>query len=106
LCSITRANVRAIDAVDAEQLFGHASDRRRAVDMEIGDAIRPLIPALEDQPPVVHAMVVMKMREERVCDVHRTMSALEQPVMRARSVVPDDHIVTDFDEITGALTLQ
>ena len=101
-----RANVRAIDAVDAEQLFGHAGDRRRAVDIEIGDAIRALIPALQDQAPVVHAMVVVEMREERVRDVDRTMAALQQPVMRAGSVVPDDHVVADLDQIAGALTVQ
>ena len=100
------ANVRAIDAVDAEQLFGHARDRRGAVDLEIGDAIRALIPALQDQPAVVHAVVVVEMREERVCDVDRTMAALQQPVMRTGSVVPDDHIVADLDEIARALTVQ
>ncbi len=100
------ANVRAIEAVDAEQLVGHASDRRGAVDLEIGDAIRALIPALQDQAPVINAMVVVEMREERVCDVDRTMAALQQPVMRPGSVVPDDHIVADLDEITGALTVQ
>ena len=71
-----RANVRTVDAVDAEQLLGHAGDRRRAVDLEIGDAIRALVPALQDQAPVVHAMVVVEMREERVGDVDRTMAAL------------------------------
>ncbi len=64
-----RANVRPIDAVDAEQLFGHAGDRRGAVDLEIGDPIRALIPALQNQPTVIHAMVVVEVREERVRDV-------------------------------------
>ena len=100
------ANVRAIDAVGAEQLFGHAGDRRRAVDVEIGDAIGALVPALQDQAPVVHAVVVVEMREERVRDVNRTMAALQQPVMRAGPVVPDDHIVADLDEVAGALTIQ
>ena len=51
-------------------------------------------------------MVVVEMREERVCDIDRPMTALQQPVMRAGSVVPDDEIAADFDEIAGALTLQ
>ena len=79
-----RADVRAVDAIGAEQLLGHAGDRRRAVDVEIGNAIRALIPALQHQAAVIHAMVVVQVREERMRDVNRTMAALQQPVMRAR----------------------
>jgi hypothetical protein len=71
--------------------------RRWTVDVEIGDAIRALVPALKDQTAIVHAMVVVEMREEGVSDVDRTMAALQQPVMRAWPVVPDDQIVARFD---------
>src|SRR2546427_1079944 len=77
-----------------------------AVDIEIGDSIRALIPTLQNQAPVIHAMVVVEMREERVRDIDRTMAALKQSVMRTGSVGPDDHIVADLDEIAGTLTIQ
>ena len=94
-----RTDVGTVDAVGAEQLLGHARDRRRAVDLEIRNPIRALIPALEHEAPVIHAVVVVEMGEERVGDVDRAMPALDQPLMRAWPVVPDDEIVADFDEI-------
>ena len=51
-------------------------------------------------------MVVVEVREERVGHVDRAMAALDQPVMRARTVIPDDEIAADFDEISGALPRQ
>ena len=36
-----RADVWPVDAVLAEQLFGHPRDRRRTIDVEIGDASAP-----------------------------------------------------------------
>ena len=98
-----RADVGTVDAVRAEQLLGHARDRRRAVDLQIGNAIGALVPSLEHQPPVVHAVVVVEVGEERVRRVDRAMSALDQALMRARPVVPDDEIVADLDQIAGAL---
>jgi hypothetical protein len=40
-----RADIKAVDAVDAKQLIGHARDRRRSVDLQIGDAIGALVPS-------------------------------------------------------------
>jgi hypothetical protein len=100
------ADVRPVDAVDPEQLFGHPSDRRRAVDVEIGDAIGALIPALQHQAPVVHAVVVVEMREERMRDVDRATAGLQQPVMRTGSVVPHNHVAADLDEIARTLTVE
>jgi hypothetical protein len=92
--------------LDPQLIDLSAGDRRRAVDVQIGDAIGALIPALQHQAAVVHAMVVVEVREERVGDVDRPMAALQQAVMRTRSVVPDDQVVADFDEIAGALSCE
>src|SRR5262249_55250241 len=100
------ADVRTVDAVGAEELRGHARDGWRAVDVEIGDPIGALIPPLQDQASVVHAMVVVEMREERVADVDRPVAALQEPVMRAWPMIPDDQIVADFDQVARALTLE
>jgi hypothetical protein len=100
------ANVRAVDALGTEELIGHAGDRRRAVDVQIGNAIRALIPPLQDEPPVVHAMVVVEMGEEGMRHLDRPASGLQQPVMRARAVIPDDDVAAGFAEIAGTLTVQ
>ena len=55
-----RADVRTVDAVFAEQQLGHPRDRRRAVDLEIGNPVRAHVPPLEDQTRVVHAVVVVQ----------------------------------------------
>ena len=61
-----RADVGTVDAVLAEELLGHARDGRRTIDAELGDPIGTLIPPLEHETAVVHAVVVVEMREERV----------------------------------------
>ena len=63
------ADVRTVDSVVRRTTAGHPRDRRRSADLEIGNAIGTLIPSLQDQPAVVHAVVVVEMREERVRDV-------------------------------------
>jgi hypothetical protein len=100
------ANVRTVDAVFAEQQLGHSLDRRRTIHVEIRNLVRALVPALQHQATVVHAMVVVQVREERVSHIDGAVPGLEQPMMRARSVVHDDEIVADFDEISGALSLE
>ena len=105
-CSMRAADVGAVDAVRAEQLFGHARDRRRAVDLEFRNAIRALVPSLQHQPPVVHAVVVVEVGEERVGHVDRAMAALDQALMRAGAVVPDDEIGANLDQVSGTLPRQ
>ena len=101
-----RADVGAVDAVLAEELLGHARDRRRSVDLEIGNPIRAHVPALEHQPRVVHAVVVVQMAEERVGDVDGAMPALDEPVVGAGAVVHHDKVAADLEEVAGALPRQ
>ena len=101
-----RANVGTVDAVHAEQLFGHARNRRRAVHLQIADPIRALVPSLEHEAAVVHAMVVVQVGEERMRHVDGAVSALDQPLMRAGAVIPHDEIRADLDQITRTLSLQ
>ena len=100
------ADVRSVDAVLAEQLLGHARDRRRPVDLQVGNPVRALVPALQHQPPVVHAVVVVQMAEEDVRDVDRPMPALEQPMMGAGAVIENDRLAADLDEVAGALPVE
>jgi hypothetical protein len=39
------------------------------------------------------------MGEERVCDIYRAMPALDEAMMRARAVVPDDDIAANLYQI-------
>jgi len=48
----------------------------------------------------------MEVREERVRDVDRAMAALDQPMVRAGAVIPDDQIVADLDQVSRALPLE
>ena len=102
-CSHAGADVGTVDAVLAEQLLRHPRDRRRTVDLQIGNAIGALVPSLQDQPAVVHAVVVVEVREEGVRDIDRAMAALDQAMMRAGAVIPDDEIAADLDEVARAL---
>ena len=85
-----RPDVRPVHAVGPEQLFGHARDRRRAVDVEIRNPVGALVPPLEHEAAVVHAVVVVQVREERVRHVERAVPALDQPMVRAGAVIQDD----------------
>ena len=71
------ANVGPVHAVVAEQQLGHPRDRRRAVDLQIRNPAGALVPALEHEPAVVHAMVVVQVAEERVRHVDGAMAALD-----------------------------
>ncbi len=99
-----RADVRTVHAVLAKQLPRHARNRRRTVHLELGNLARALIPSLQHEARVVEAMVVVEMREKGVRHLHGPASALEEPMMGARTVIEDDHVVGDIDEITGALS--
>ena len=100
------ANVGTVDAVFAEQLLGHPRDRRRAIDLQIRNAIGALIPTLQDQAPVIHAVVVMEVREKRVGDIDGAMAAFDQAMVRAGAVIPDDEIGADLDQVSGALPVE
>ena len=89
-----------------EELLGHAGERRRTVHLEVGDQIGPHVPALEDEPRVLHAVVVVEVTQKDVGDVHRPGARLDQPVVGSGPVVHDDAVVADFDEVTGARALQ
>ena len=101
-----RADVRPVDAVLAEEQLGHARDRRRPVHLEVGNAVRAHVPALEHEPRVVHAVVVVQVAEERVADVDGAMAALEQPMVGARAVVHHDEVAADLEEIARALAAE
>ena len=85
---------------------GHPRDRRRPVDVEIGNAIRALIPPLQHQPRVVEAVVVVQMAEERVRHLDGAPAGLEQPMVRAGTVIEHDHVAADVEQIAGALAGQ
>jgi len=78
-----RVQVRRKRAILTEELLAHAPDGRRSVNLELGYAIRTLIPAREKEPDKIRAMVVVQMAEEHMGDIHCTLAALEQPVMCA-----------------------
>ena len=61
-----RADVGAVNAVVAEEQLGHPLDRRRPVHLEVGNLVGALVPSLQHQAAVVHAVVVVQVREERV----------------------------------------
>src|SRR5262245_8226500 len=98
------ADVGPVDAVFAEEHFSHSRDRRRSEDLEIRDPIRAHIPALEHEARVVHTMIVVQVADERVAHVYGAMTALDEPVVRAGSVVHHDEVASDFDEVTRALS--
>jgi hypothetical protein len=102
----SRMDIRSVDALFAEQQLAHARDWRRSVHRQLRHSTCALVPSLEHQAPVVHAMVVVKMAEERVGHIHRAPPAFEQPVMRARSMIHDDDVAADFEEIARALSLE
>ena len=99
-------DIGAVDAFFAEQQFRHAGNRRRSVDLEIGYPIRAHVPTLQHQSGIVHAVVVVQMTDEYVRDVHGPAPTFYQAVMCARSMVHDDDITSDLDEIAGALPFQ
>src|SRR5262249_34934206 len=81
------ADIGTVNAIFSEQQVSHPLERRRSVHLKIWNAVSALIPALEYEPRVVHAVVVMQMREEHMPDVDRAVSALEEAMMCARAVV-------------------
>jgi hypothetical protein len=51
-------------------------------------------------------MVIVQMGEEQMRDFGRGNTELEQPVMGAKAVVEDNHVVAGLDHIAGAHTPQ
>src|SRR5687767_14560365 len=48
----------------------------------------------------------MEMRKERVRHIDGAVAALDQTVMRARTVIPDDQIGADINQVARALSLE
>src|SRR5262245_56095351 len=101
-----RADIGSVDALLAEKQLGHPRNRRRPVDLEVGNSIRSHIPALEDEPRIVHAVVVVQVTDERVAHVNGPMPALDEAVVSAGAVIHHNEVVADFDEITRTLSLE
>ena len=51
-------------------------------------------------------MVVVQMREERAGHVHGATPALEESMMRARTMVEHEQFAADFDQVAAALSLE
>ena len=98
----TRDEIGVVDAAIAEQLLGHARQRRRAVHLEVGHAAGALVPASQDEPRVVAAVVVVEMGEEEMGHPRGVDAELEQPMMGAEAMVQHDDIAADLDHIAGA----
>src|SRR5436190_861448 len=64
------------------------------------------VPPCEEQPGEIHEVIVVQMREECVRDFGCPPSGLEQTMMAAGSVVENDDIVGDFQDVAGAHALQ
>jgi hypothetical protein len=101
-----RVDVRTEDAVFSEQQRRHTRDRRRAVHLEIRNPAGAHVPALQDEPRVIHAVVVMEVAEERMRHVGPPAPAFEEPMMRPRTMIQYEQIATDLDEIAGALAFE
>src|SRR5688572_21224741 len=99
-------DVRTVDAFRAKQLLSHPRDWRRAEHVEIRNAIRALVPPLEHEPRVIHAVVVVQVAEEGVGHVNGAMPALHQPVMCARTVIHHDQVRVHREEIARTLPRQ
>ena len=57
----------------------------------------PDVPALQHQARVIHAVIVVQMGEQRVRHVGRPEPALDQPLMRAGTVIQNDRLVADLE---------
>ena len=84
-------------AILVEQELGHAPRVRRAIDIQLGNAVCPHIPARQEQTGEVTAMVVVQVTEKDVNDVDCALSGLQQPMVSAGTVIHDDDVIADFD---------
>jgi len=82
-----RRDVGSEGAVLVEQELGHAPRVRRAVDIELRNAVGAHVPARQEQPCEVTAMVVMQMAEKDVSDIDCALAGLQQPVVGAGAVI-------------------
>ena len=101
-----RTDVWTEHALLREELLRHAGERRRTVHVQVGDEVGPHVPALENEPRILHAMVVVEVAQEDVGDVHRPGARLDESVVGSGPVVHDDAVVADLDEIAGACPLE
>ena len=97
-----RNEVRLVDSVVAEQLLGHARERRGSINLELGNLACTLVPAREHEAGIVAAMVVVQVREEEMGDARGGNAELEQPVVCAEAVIQDDDVAADLHHVTGA----
>src|SRR6185437_16215764 len=97
-----RDEVRPEHPLFREQQFVHSLQRGRAINLEFGDMARALVPSREYQARIVAAVIVVQMAEEQVRDACRRDAKLEQPMVRAKSMVENDDVLTDLDNVAGA----
>ena len=90
----------------ADKAFGDLTQRRRAVDLQLRGLAIAMVPAGQHHPRIVHHMVVVIVREEQMRDVGCLVAGFKKPMVRARSVIDDDHIAARIEEIAGALAAQ
>lgn len=100
------ADVGPVHSVLTEEQLGHPGDRRGPVDLELRKFVRALVPALKYEAGVVHTMVVVQVREERVVHIDGAVPALDEPVVGAGPVVHDDDGFADFEEIPRTLPFE
>jgi len=101
-----RADIGPVDSFRAEEQIGHASDGRRSVYFELGDPVRTLVPALEDEARVIHAVIIVQVAEERVPQVDGAATTLDQPMMGAGAVVHHDEVIANLEEVARTLPLE
>ena len=90
----------------ADKPVGDLTQRRRAVDLQRRRFAIAMVPAGQHHPRVVHDVVVVIVREEQVRDVGCFVPGFEQPVVRTRTMIDDDHVAARIEEIAGALPAQ
>jgi hypothetical protein len=70
--------------------------------MGFGDAAA-LVPARQQQPRVVNAVVVVQMRKELVRHVNGLMTGFEEAVVGAATVIEEQQVVTNFDHVAALI---
>ena len=88
------------------QLTQRQADQHAVEQLEVRNPPGTHVPTLEHEARIVHEVVVVEMGEERPRHVDRTASALHQPLMGPRTMIEDQRLAADFDEVAGALTLE
>jgi hypothetical protein len=89
-------------AVFGEQLVRHSCEWRRAEDKQLGMMPGALIPSCQHETRVIATMIIMQVREEQMGNFLRGNPKLQQSMMRAKSMIKNDHVVAGLDHIPGA----